>query len=107
MELSFETLTKILSKETNQMLDNFIEYIDTTCDSYSLIDIVKESDNYTDTEWHNLISGLANDLKEYDVTYDDEDELTDEGYDFLILYVQKQILDEHHQEFISCVFGGN
>lgn len=105
MELSFETLTKILSKETNMLLNDFIEYIDCKCKSYCLIDICREIDNYRESEWHNLITALSRDLKEYDVTYDDEDDLTDSGYDFLVLYIQNTILEEHHKEYVEAVFG--
>ncbi len=36
---------------------------------------------------------------------DDEDDLTDDGYDFLILYTQQQILSEHQREYNRAVFG--
>lgn len=98
MELNFNTLTKILSKETNELLDKFIEYIDCSCENYSLIDIVREFDKYSETPYHDLITSLAKDLKDYDVAYGDEDDLTDEGYDFLILYTQQKILSEHRKE---------
>ncbi len=32
-------------------------------------------------------------------------DLTDSGYDFLILFTQKEILDEHHREYNLAVFG--
>lgn len=105
MELNFDTLIKILSKESNKLLDDFIEYIDCSCENYSLIDIVRETDNYGNSQWHDLITSLAKDLKEYDVAMDDEDDLTDCGYDFLILYVQKTILEEHRKEYNLAVFG--
>ncbi len=105
MELSFDTLIKILSKESNKLLDDFIEYIDCNCENYSLIDIVRETDNYGNSQWHDLITSLAKDLKEYDVAMDDENYLTDCGYDFLIQYVQKIILDEHRREYDLAVFG--
>ncbi len=105
MELSFDTLTKILTKESNELLDDFIYHIESRCENYSLIEIVRETDNYGNSQWHDLITSLAKDLKEYDVAYDDEDDLTDCGYDFLILYVQKIILDEHRREYNLAVFG--
>ncbi len=105
MNLNFDTLTKILSKETNEKLDDFIEYVDCTCDEYSLIDIVRALEKYSETPYHDLITSLSKDLKDYDVSMDDEDDLTDEGYDFLILYTQYQILSEHRKEYNLAVFG--
>lgn len=105
MELSFDTLTKILSKKSNELLDDFIEYIDCNCENYSLIEIVRETDNYGNSQWHDLITSLAKDLKEYDVAMDDENDFTDCGYDFLILYTQKVILEEHRREYNLAVFG--
>ena len=105
MELNFDTLTKILSKETNKLLDKFIEYIDCSLDNYSIIDIVHEFDKYNGDDWHKLINLLSKDLKDYDIAYDDEDDLTDDGYDFLILYVQNRILSEHRREYNLAVFG--
>ena len=105
MELKFDTLTKILSKKTNEKLDNFIEYIDCRCEAYSLIDIVREMEDYSETAFHDLITSLSKDLKDYDVAMDDEDDLTDDGYDFLILYTQYQILSEHRREYNRAVFG--
>ena len=108
MELNFDTLTKILTKETNEKLTNFIEYIDCVCDSYSLRNIVREFDKYIEysgTIYRDLITSLSKDLKDYDVSYDDEDDLTDDGYDFLILYTQNKILTEHRREYNKAVFG--
>ena len=105
MELNFDTLQKILSKESNEKLDDFIEHIDCVCDSYSLIDIVHEMDKYSASQWHDLITSLSKDLKDYDVSMDDEDDLTDDGYDFLILYTQYRILSEHQREYNLAVFG--
>lgn len=105
MELNFDTLTKILSKESNKLLDDFIEYIDCSCENYSLIEIVRETDNYGNSEWHGLITSLAKDLQEYDVAMDDGTDLTDCGYDFLILYTQKTILEEHRRQYNKSVFG--
>lgn len=105
MELNFDTFTKILSKETNLLLEEFIEHIDCTCESYSLIDIVRETDNYENSEWHDLITSLSKDLQGYDVAMEDEEDLTDCGYDFLILYVQKTILENHRREYNLAVFG--
>lgn len=104
MELNFDTLREILNKETNELLDEFIEYIDCSCDSFSLIDIINEIDSYDTSEWIRLIEALSKDLKDYDVSMDDEDDLTDEGYDFLILFVQREILEEHKREYIESVF---
>ena len=105
MELTFDTLTKILSKETNKKLDDFIEYVDCSCDSYSLIDIVHVLDSYNGTPYHNLITALSKDLKNYEVAMADTDDLTDEGYDFLILYIQCRIKSEHIREYNLAVFG--
>lgn len=105
MNLNFNTLTKILSKETNEKLDDFIEHIDCICESYSFIDIVHEIDRLSEDKWHDLITSLSKDLKGYDVAYDDEDDLTDDGYDFLILYTQNRILTEHRREYNLAVFG--
>lgn len=105
MELNFDTLTKILSKESNDILDDFVEYIDCSCENYSLIDIVHEMDRLKGDKYHELITLLSKDLKGYDVAYDDEDDLTDEGYDFLILYVQYRIINEHRREYNLAVFG--
>lgn len=104
-ELSFKTFRKIISKETNKLLDNFIEYIDCSCDSYSLINIVRQTDNYEASEWHNLISSLNKDLQDYDVAMEDNDDLTDCGYDFLILFTQDEILNQHRREYNLAVFG--
>lgn len=105
MELNFDTFTKILSKGSNELLDDFIDYISCSCESYSLIDIVRETDNYGNSEWHNLISSLNKDLQGYDVAMEDEEDLTDCGYDFLILYTQITILDEQRREYNLNVFG--
>lgn len=105
MELTFDTLTKILSKETNEKLDDFIEYVDCTCDEYSLIDIVRALERYSETPYHDLIMSLSKDLKDYDVSMDDEDDLTNDGYDFLILYTQYMIRREHIREYNLSVFG--
>ena len=105
MELNFNTLTKILSKKTNELLDEFVEYIDCSLDNYSIIDIVHEFDKYNGGDRHKLITLLSKDLKGYDVAYDDEDDLTDEGYDFLILYTQQRIINEHRREYNLAVFG--
>lgn len=105
MELNFETLTKILSKESNEKLDDFVEYIECSCENYSLIDIVHKMNELNGDKYHELITSLSKDLKDYDVTYDDEDDLTDEGYDFLILYVQYRIISEHRREYNLAVFG--
>ena len=105
MELTFDTLTKILSKETNEKLDDFIEYVDCSCDEYSIIDIVHALDSFNGTLYHVLISSLSKDLKDYDVSMDDEDDLTNDGYDFLILYTQYMIRREHIREYNLSVFG--
>lgn len=105
MDFNFNTLQKILSKETNEKLDDFIEYVDCRCEAYSLIDIVHALDEYSETPYHDLITSLSKDLKDYDVSMDDEDDLTNDGYDFLILFVQQQILTEHRREYNRAVFG--
>lgn len=105
MELNFETLRKILSKKSNELLDEFIENIDCTCENYSLMEICAAIDNYENSAWHNLITNLSKDLKGYDVAYDDEDDLTYDGYDFLILFIQKEILEEHRRQYNLAVFG--
>lgn len=105
MDLNFDTLQKILSKETNEKLDDFIEYVDCRSEAYSLIDIVHALDEYSETPYHDLITSLSKDLKDYDVSMDDEDDLTDDGYDFLILYTQYRILSEHQREYNLAVFG--
>lgn len=105
MELNFDTLTKILSKKANEKLDDFIEYIDCSCENYSLINIIRQTDNYENSKWHDLISSLSKALKDYDVAMDDEDDLTSDGYDFLILYTQYKIVSEHRREYNLAVFG--
>lgn len=45
------------------------------------------------------------DIEKYEVAMDDEDDLTDEGYDFLILYIQYRIKSEHIREYNLAVFG--
>lgn len=105
MELSFDTFTKILSKKSNELLEQFIEHINCTCESYSLIDIVRETDNYENSGWHDLITSLNKDLQGYAVAMEDEEDLTDCGYDFLILYVQHTILENHRREYNLAVFG--
>lgn len=104
-ELSFETFRKIIGKKTNELLDDFIEFIDCTCESYSLINIVRQCDNYENTKWHDLITLLNEDLQGYDLAMEDEKDLTDSGYDFLILFTQKEILEEHRREYNLAVFG--
>lgn len=103
MDLNFDTLTKILSKETNKLLDKFIEYIDCSLNDYSIIEIVHQFDNFNGDDWHKLITSLSKDLEDYEVAC--EDDLTDEGYDFLILYTQQRILNEHRREHNLAVFG--
>lgn len=103
--LNFETLRKILSKKSNELLDQFIEHIDCTCDNYSLMEICSAIDNYENTRYHELITSLSKDLKGYDVAYDDEDDLTYVGYDFIILFVQNEILETHRREYNMAVFG--
>lgn len=103
--LDFTTLRKILSKKSNKLLDDYIEYIDCGCESYSLIDIVRQTDNYGNSEWHDLITSLNKDLQGYDVAMEDEEDLTDSGYDFLILFTQKEILEEHRKKYNLAVFG--
>lgn len=97
MELNFDTLTKILSKDTNEKLDYFIEYLDCQCINYSLIDIVREMDGYNASSWHDLITSLSKDLRDYSVVVSDEDDLTNDGYDFLVLYTQYKILSDHKE----------
>ena len=105
MELSFDTFRKIISKESNELLDEFIQNIDCSCEYYSLIHICREIDNYENSHFHSLITSLSKDLKDYDVACTDEDDLTDSGYDFLILFTQKEILEEHRREYNTAVFG--
>lgn len=104
-ELSIHTLRKILNKESNKLLDQFIEYIETTCESYSLLDICRATDNYEESSWIELINSLAKDLKDYDVALDDEDDLTDCGFDLLIIYTQYEITENHRREYNLSVFG--
>lgn len=105
MELNFDTLRKILSKKSNELLDEFIEYIDCSCENYSLMEICGVIDNYENSHYHELITHLSKDLKDYDVSYEDENDLTYDGYDFLILFVQKEILETHRREYNLAVFG--
>lgn len=104
MELNFETLTKILSKESNKMLDDFIVHIFCSCLGYSIIDIVHEIDRLNGDKYHELITSLSKDLKDYGLSYNGDD-LTDEGYDFLILYVQYRIISNHRKDCNLAVFG--
>jgi hypothetical protein len=103
MELNFETLRKIVSKETNNLLDDFNEYISCSCNDYGLMDICVAIDNYENSKWHELITSLSKDLKGYDVAMDDEDDLTREGYDFLILFIQNEIITNEWNEWVSAV----
>lgn len=103
--LSFETFRRIISEKTNRLLDDFIEFIDCTCESYSLINIVRQCDNYEKTKWHDLIVWLNEDLTGYELAMEDEKDLTDMGYDFLILFTQNEILEEHQRIYNLAVFG--
>ena len=102
IELNFETLSKILSQESNDILENFIEDIHYSIESLTFLDIaeyiLQHLEGYGKVE-----VVLGKELKEYDVAFDDEDGLTDIGEDFLIQYIHYTIHREEYEEWRQSV----
>lgn len=102
MELSFETLTKLISEDSNKVLSNFIEDISCSIEEVTFLQII----NYIlkhQLDYDKVSVSLGKDLKDYDVAYDDEDCLTAEGEDFLILYIHHTISNERWKEWRRSV----
>lgn len=103
MELNFETLTKLISKESNNVLDDFIEDISCSIEQVTFLEIANYIKKHI-KDYEKVCVTLGKSLKGYsDVACDDEDYLTIEGEDFLILYIHKTISEERYREWIESV----
>lgn len=102
IELNFETLSKILSQESNDILDNFIEDVHCSIESLTFLDIAEYILQHLE-EYGKVEIALGKELKDYDVAFDDEDGLTDEGQDFLIQYIHYTIHRQEYEEWRQSV----
>lgn len=102
IELNFETLSKILSQESNDILENFIEDIHCSIESLTFLDIAQYILHHL-REYGKVEIALGKELKDYDVAFDDEDGLTDEGQDFLMQYIHYTIHRQEYEEWRQSV----
>lgn len=102
IELNFETLSKILSQESNDTLENFIEDVHCSIESLTFLDIAEYILQHLE-EYGKVEIALGKELKDYDVAFDDEDGLTDIGEDFLIQYIHYTIHREEYEEWRQSV----
>lgn len=102
IELNFVTLSKILSQESNDILESFIEDVHCSINSLTFLDIAQYILQHLD-DYGKVEVALGKELKEYDVAFDDEDGLTDEGEDFLIRYIHYTIHRQEYEEWRQSV----
>ena len=102
IELNFETLSKILSQESDDILDNFIEDIHCSIESLTFLDIAEYILQNLE-EYGKVKMALGKELKDYDVAFDDENGLTDVGEDFLIQYIHYTIHKGEYEEWRQSV----
>lgn len=102
MELNFQTLSKLISKNTEELLEDFIEEVHQMIEHITFLEIAKYILK-SKTKYNKLCTYLAKDLKDYEVAYDDSDDLTCKGEDFLIAYIHYTISKEEWQEWRESV----
>lgn len=102
MELNFQTLTKLIKKDTEELLENFIEEVHQMIECITFLEIAKYILK-NKSKYNELCTYLAKDLKGYEVAYDDSDDLTCKGEDFLITYIHYTISEQEWQEWRESV----
>lgn len=102
IDLNFETLSKLLSKESNDILENFIEDIHCSIESLTLLDMAQYILHHL-KEYGKVCVALGKELKDYEVALDDEDGLTDKGEDFLLQYIHYTIHRQEYEEWRQSV----
>ena len=97
MDLNLNTLPKIISKEANSILNDFIEDIHCMVEHITLLDIADYILHHKE-DYYRVCDVLGKELNDYsDICF--ENELNGEGEDFLIQYIQKTILEDEWAEW--------
>lgn len=101
-ELNFQTLSELISQESNDILEDFIEDIRCSIESITFLDIAEYILNHG-KEYERVCVALGKELKDYDVAFDDEDGLIDVGENFLIQYIHYTIHRQNWEEWRQIV----